>query len=65
MVKIKETNSRPETLLPATLVCTKKPSEGCNDGYYEVTIPLIYMTDALKTPAQFYKFKFIGLKYAE
>jgi len=63
--RIKETNARPETLLPATLVCTSKPTEGNNDGKYEVTIPLIYMTEALKNPAKFYKFKFIGLSYRD
>lgn len=62
---MKETNARPDTLLPATLVCTKKPTGENNDGLYEVIIPLVYMTEALKNPAKFYKFKFIGLKYAE
>lgn len=62
---MKESQARPETLLPATLVCTKKPTGNNNDGYYEVTIPLIYMTEALKSPAKFYKFKFIGLQYKE
>lgn len=57
----KETRLRPETLLPAELWCTKKPT-GDNDGEYEVIIPLIYMTEALKSPAKFYKFKFKGLK---
>ncbi len=60
---MKESNARPETLLPATLVCTKKPTENNNDGMYEVTIPLVYMTEAFKNPAKFYKFKFIGLRY--
>lgn len=58
----KETKARPETLLPAELFCTKAPDEGCNNGYYEVKIPLIYMTEALKQPAAFYSFRFIGLR---
>lgn len=62
MVKIKETTAIPEKLLPAELWCTKAPSTGCNNGYYEVKIPLIYLTDALKTPAMYYSFKFIGLR---
>lgn len=62
MVKIKEANARPETLLPAELWCTKPPDPGCNNGFYEVKIPLIYLTEALEKPAQFYLFKFIGLK---
>jgi len=59
-----EVNARPETLLPATLICTKK-DDGGNNGHYEVTIPLIYLIEAMKSPAQFYKFRFIGLKYKE
>lgn len=61
--------SKPDILLPAILVCTKRPDEGINagedsnNGEYEVIIPLIYMTEALKQPAKFYKFKFIGLRY--
>jgi hypothetical protein len=63
---MKETNARPETLLPATLVCTHRPSSTKNnDGQYEVTIPLIYLIEAMKKPAQFYKFKFRGLRYNE
>ena len=63
---MKETNARPETLLPATLICTSKPtSKEANDGMYEVTIPLIYMAEAMKNPAQFYKFLFKGLRYDE
>lgn len=62
---MKESQARPETLLPATLVCTKKPTGDNNDGQYEVTIPLIYLTEAFKNPAPFYKFKFIGVKYGE
>lgn len=66
MKKPKETYARPESLLPATLVCTKKPTTiKDNDGNYEVTIPLIYLIEAMKKPAQFYKFKFVGLRYAE
>lgn len=60
----KETIARPETLLPAELWCTKKPTDD-NDGEYEVIIPLIYMMDALKNPSKFYKFKFKGLRNAE
>lgn len=60
---MKETNARPKTLLPATLVCTRRPVGDDNNGMYEVTIPLIYITEALKTPSKFYKFKFIGLQY--
>lgn len=63
MVKIKETNVRPEILLPAELWCIKKPTGENNDGCYEIIIPLIYMTEALKKPAKFYKFKFLGLRY--
>ncbi len=60
---MKESNARPEILLPASLTCTKKPSsEEANDGNYEVVIPLIYMTEAIQKPAQFYKFKFVGLR---
>jgi hypothetical protein len=62
---MKESKARPKTLLPAELICTKKPSKGCNDGYYEVKIPLIYMTQALEELAMYYSFKFVGLKYAE
>jgi hypothetical protein len=60
---MKESQARPETLLPATLVCTSKPTGDKNDGRYEVTIPLIYLIEAMKRPAAFYKFLFIGLKY--
>ena len=56
---MKESQARPETLLPATLVCTRKPTGDNNDGMYEVTIPLIYLIQAMKQPAQFYKFLFI------
>lgn len=49
-------------LLPAELWCTKKPTGDNNDGEYEVIIPLIYLTEALKQPAKFYKFKFKGLR---
>lgn len=59
-----ETNARPETLLPAELWCTKRPV-GDNDGEYEVIIPLIYIMEAVKTPAKFYKFKFIGIQFKE
>ena len=59
---MKESKARPETLLPAELWCTKKPSKGANDGYYEVRIPLVYMVEAFKTPAPYYIFKFIGLR---
>jgi len=62
---MKEKKVRPETLLPAELICTKAPDKGANNGYYEVKIPLIYMTEALQQPAAFYKFKFIGLRYKE
>lgn len=62
---MKETKTHPKTLLPAELICTKKPSKGSNDGFYEVKIPLIYMTQALEVPAAFYSFRFIGLKYAQ
>jgi hypothetical protein len=60
-----ETNARPETLLPATLVCTKKPTGKNNNGHYEITIPLIYLVEAFKKPAAFYKFLFVGLRYKE
>lgn len=40
----------------------KKPSKGCNNGFYEVIIPLKYMVDAYKVPAAFFSFRFIGLK---
>lgn len=47
------------------LKCIKKPSKGCNDGFYEVVIPLKYMVDAYKVPAAFFVFKFVGLRYDE
>jgi hypothetical protein len=63
---MKETIARPKTLMPAELICTRKPSTiKSNDGEYEVVIPLIYLTEALITPAQFYKFRFKGLLYAK
>lgn len=63
---MRETKARPETLLPATLVCTKNPSTiKANDGTYEVTIPLIYLIEAMKKPAAFYKFKFVGLRHVK
>lgn len=61
---IKESKARPETLLPAELWCSKS-DDGSNNGEYEVIIPLIYMTEALKRPAKFYKFKFKGLRYED
>ena len=47
------------------LVCHKCPSEGLNDGEYTVTIPLEYVLAALKAPAAYFVFKFVGLRYRE
>ena len=45
------------------LLVTRKPSKGLNNGEYTITIPIAYLIKAVETPAAFYKFKFIGLKY--
>ncbi len=61
---MKESQARPETLLPAEFWCTKEmTSKELNDGEYEIIIPLVYFIDALKTPAPFYKFKIRGLRW--
>lgn len=60
---MKESQARPETLLPAELWCTKREDDNKNNGEYEVVIPLIYMMEAIKKPANFYKFKFVGMRY--
>lgn len=44
------------------LSCTKKPSPGCNNGYYEVGVPLKYIIEACKVPAAHFVFRFVGLK---
>lgn len=43
------------------LKCLKKPDKNCNNGFYEVVIPLKYMVDAYKVPAAFFSFRFIGM----
>ena len=45
-----------------SLTCSRMPSEGLNDGEYTVTIPLEYVLAALKAPAAYFVFKFIGMK---
>ena len=44
------------------LIMTQMPHAGANDGMYEVIIPLEYVLAALKAPAAFFVFKFVGLK---
>lgn len=56
------TNSITDTKYIPELKCIKLPSKGCNDGYYQVSIPLKYMIAAYEKPAAFFVFKFIGMK---
>lgn len=44
-----------------TLTCIKKPDAGCNNGFYEVSLPINYMLEAYKNPGAFFIFRFIGL----
>lgn len=43
------------------LTCIKKSSRGKNDGLYSISIPLEYIIEAVKTPAAYYEFKFVGI----
>ena len=44
------------------LICVRMPDKGANDGMYEVIIPLEYVLAAVKAPAAFFVFKFVGMK---
>ena len=43
------------------LIMTQMPHAGANDGMYEVIIPLEYVLAALKAPAAYFVFKFVGI----
>lgn len=63
--KVKSLKKPQDTGLSKTipkLVCLKKPDVKCNNGFYEVVIPLEYIIEACKVPAAYFSFKFVGLR---